>query len=169
MGLHINGWVQPISGEVEGEVHVQGEVEVHVQNESHEVDNEVQNETYNKGVQEQNAEEVEVEDGCSRDNIDEDSDGLIHVDIDCDPGVGGSHWTSTRSRKKINHNQKTNEMKKHARGLFDNEWGSDELVSNEGSDSNSSDEDTCGNFPTFCMPKSMAEYEWQVGTYFVNK
>jgi len=91
------------------------------------------------------------------------------VDIDCDPGVGGSHWTSTRSRKKINHNQKSNEMKKHARGLSDNEWESDELVSNEGSDSSSGDEDTCGSFPTFCMPKSMAEYEWQVGTYFVNK
>ncbi|XP_027917461.1 uncharacterized protein LOC114176579 [Vigna unguiculata] len=87
--------VQPESGEVEGEVHVRGEAEVHVQNESHEVDNEVQNETHNEGVQEQNVEEVEVEDGCSRDNIDEDSDGLIHVDIDCDPNVGGSYWTST--------------------------------------------------------------------------
>jgi len=32
----------------------------------------------------------EVEDGYSSDYIEEDSDGLIDVDIDCDPGVGGS-------------------------------------------------------------------------------
>ena len=77
--------VQPESGEVEGEVHVEGEAEVHVhvegEAEVHEVDNEFQNETHSEGVQEQNAEEVQVED--------EDSDGLIDVDIDCDPGVGG--------------------------------------------------------------------------------
>ena len=42
-----------------------------------------------------------MEDGCSRNNIDEDSDGLIDVDIDCDPGVGGSRWTSTGRGKKL--------------------------------------------------------------------
>ena len=104
-------------------------------------------------------EEVEVEDGCSNDYIDEDGDCLIDVDIGCDPGVGGSCWTSTSSRKKINHHEKINEIKKHAKGLSNNEWESNELVSNEGCDSDSIEEETCGKFPTFCMPKSMTEYE----------
>ena len=43
------------------------------------------------------------------------------------------------------------------------------MISNEGSDSDSGEKETCGKFPTFCMPKSMAEYEWDVRTYFVNK
>jgi len=90
---------QPESGEVEGEVYVQGEAEVHVHNESHEVDNEVQNETHNEGVQEQNAEEVEVEDGCSKGNIDEDSNGLIDVDMDYDPTVKAMHIREKGLRK----------------------------------------------------------------------
>jgi len=36
-----------------------------------------------------------------------------------------------------------------------------------GTDSDSEEEETCGKFPTFSMPKSMADYEWEMGTYFV--
>jgi len=43
------------------------------------------------------------------------------------------------------------------------------LVSNEDNDFDSGEEERCGKFPTFCMPKIMAEYEWEVGTYFINK
>jgi len=43
------------------------------------------------------------------------------------------------------------------------------LVSLVDSDCDSDEEDTCGKFPTFSMPKSMADYEWEVGTYFVSK
>ena len=114
-------------------------------------------------------EEVEFEDGCSIDYIDEDSDCLIDVDIDCDLGVGGSCQTSTSLRKTINHDEKINEIKKHARVLSDNELELDELVSNKDNDFDNGEEETCRKFPTFCMPKIMAEYEWEVGTYFINK
>jgi len=43
------------------------------------------------------------------------------------------------------------------------------MQSNEGTNCDNGEEDTCGKFPTFSMPKSMAEYEWEVGTYFINK
>jgi len=38
-----------------------------------------------------------------------------------------------------------------------------------GIDSDNEEEDTCGKFPTFSIPKSMVDYEWEVGTYFVSK
>jgi len=121
--------------------------------------------------QTQNVEEVQIEDGSSTDSIHEESDGLYDVDIDCDPGMGGSDWTSYGQRKRSNKAKNNVEINKHARGLSDDEWESDELLSLVGTDCDcdSEEEDTCGKFATFSMPKSMADYEWEVGTYFVSK
>jgi len=108
-------------------------------------------------------EEVQIEDDSSTDSIHEKSDGLFDVDINCDPGMGGSGWTSFGKRKKINETENNVQINKHTKGL------SDEFLSLIGTDSNSDEEDTCGKFPTFSMPKSMTDYEWEVGTYFVSK
>ena len=71
--------------------------------------------------------------------------------------------------EKINETENNVQINKHAKGISDYEWEYDELLSLVGIDSNSDEEDTCGKFPTFSMPKSMADYEWEVGTYFVSK
>ncbi|XP_014495011.1 uncharacterized protein LOC106756927 [Vigna radiata var. radiata] len=58
------------------------------------------------------------------------------------------------------------------RGLSDNEWLSEELISDvedsEGEeDGGSSKKKT--TFPTFTMPRSMEGYKWEVGTFFAEK
>ncbi|XP_027936155.1 uncharacterized protein LOC114191171 [Vigna unguiculata] len=83
--------------------------------------------------------------------------------------MGGSGWVSFGKRKKINEAKNNVQINKHVRGLSDDECETDELVSLVGTDCDSDDEDTCGKFPTFFMPKSMADYEWEVGTYFISK
>jgi len=139
--------VQPEIVEVEVEIQNVGESQVQPQSSVSQV-----------LPQTQNVEEVQIEDGSSTDSIHEESDGLYDVDIDCDPRMGGSDWTSYGQRKRSNKAKNNVEINKHARGLFDDEWESD-----------SEDEDTCGKFATFSMPKSMTDYEWEVGIYFVSK
>jgi len=56
------------------------------------------------------------------------------------------------------------------RGLSDDQWLSDELLSGAESDCESEDDDNSGDvFGMFVMPKSMADYKWEVGTYFLDK
>ena len=59
----------------------------------------------------------------------------------------------------------------HDRGLSDDDWESDKM---DNDDSNSDQSLGSGskckaNFGTFKMPKSMAQYNWEVGTYFQDK
>ena len=54
------------------------------------------------------------------------------------------------------------------RGLSDDQWVSDELLS--GAESDCESEDNSGDvFGMFVMPKSMADHKWEVGTYFLDK
>jgi len=54
------------------------------------------------------------------------------------------------------------------RGLSDDQWVSDELLS--GAESDCELEDNNGDvFGMFVMPKSMADHKWEVGTYFLDK
>ncbi|XP_047173510.1 uncharacterized protein LOC124841307, partial [Vigna umbellata] len=57
----------------------------------------------------------------------------------------------------------------HHRGLSDDEWKSDELDSGAESEAEDAEEEGYGKFVTFCMPKTMVDYKWDVGTYFANK
>jgi len=56
------------------------------------------------------------------------------------------------------------------RGLSDYQWLSNELLSGAESDCESEDDDNNGDvFGMFMMPKSMADYKWEVRTYFLDK
>jgi len=60
------------------------------------------------------------------------------------------------------------EVSHHDSGWSGGEWESEELGSVCDNDSKD-DKQSYGHFPTFAMPKSMVDYEWDVGTYFGNK
>ncbi|XP_052729225.1 uncharacterized protein LOC128195478 [Vigna angularis] len=55
------------------------------------------------------------------------------------------------------------------RGLSDDEWESEELVSGAESDGEDDEEESYGKFVTFTMPKSMVDYKWDLDTYFAQK
>ena len=62
-------------------------------------------------------------------------------------------------------------VRKHIdRGLSDDQWQSDELLSGGETDCELEDDDSIRDvFGMFVMPKSMADYKWDVGTYFLDK
>ncbi|KOM56823.1 hypothetical protein LR48_Vigan10g271500 [Vigna angularis] len=55
------------------------------------------------------------------------------------------------------------------RGLYDDNWESEELVSGGESDGEDDEEESYGKFVTFTMPKTMVDYKWDLDTYFANK
>ncbi|WVZ16927.1 hypothetical protein V8G54_009909 [Vigna mungo] len=55
------------------------------------------------------------------------------------------------------------------RGLSDDNWESEELLSGGESDGEDYDQESYGKFVTFSMPKTMVDYKWDLGTYFANK
>ena len=56
------------------------------------------------------------------------------------------------------------------RGLSNDQWLSDELLSGAESDCEIEDDDNSGDvFGMFVMPKSITDYKWEVGTYFLDK
>ena len=56
------------------------------------------------------------------------------------------------------------------RGLFENEWVSDHLDSGEESEESVEKEDNIkSSFMTFRMPINMEDYQWEIGTYFIDK
>ena len=62
----------------------------------------------------------------------------------------------------------------HLIKLSDDEWQSEELLNGLDSESetvgdeeNNDERTGCGPFQTFVMPKSMADYKWEVGTVFL--
>ena len=59
----------------------------------------------------------------------------------------------------------------HDRRLSDDVWKSDDMYSDDPSsdDSLASGSQCKANFGTFKMSKSMAQYQWEVGTYFPDK
>ena len=114
------------------------------------------------------------------DSMDESADNLLDVSIDCDIDdelrhkkwsgnvdvevESGSRGQSTASRPEVNQSYDT-DVEDDVRGLSDNEWISDEYMS----DVVDSDDEGYGNFGTFTMPKTMTDYKWEVGTYFTEK
>jgi len=114
------------------------------------------------------------------DSMNESTDNLLDVSVDCDiddelrhkewPGnvevevESGSRGQSIASGPQVNQSYDTN-VEEDVRGLSDNEWISDEYMS----DVVDSDEEGYGNFGTFTMPKTMTDYKWEVGTYFIKK
>jgi len=91
-----------------------------------------------------------------RDDMD---DELHEVSVGCHEMPGASASTGTMSQDK----------NVYARGISDNEWESETLDSGDHSDSTDQDRDNYGHFGTFSMPKSMEDYNWEVGTYFAEK
>ncbi|WVY93182.1 hypothetical protein V8G54_032270 [Vigna mungo] len=55
------------------------------------------------------------------------------------------------------------------RGMSDDNWESEELLSGGESDGEDDEEESYGKFVTFSMPKTMVDYKWDLGTYFANK
>ncbi|WVZ21087.1 hypothetical protein V8G54_008409 [Vigna mungo] len=51
---------------------------------------------------------------------------------------------------------------------FNDDWQSQELISPHNSDEDCEHEGY-GNFATFTQPKNMVDFNWEVGTYFMNK
>ncbi|XP_052728479.1 uncharacterized protein LOC128195279 [Vigna angularis] len=74
-------------------------------------------------------------------------EGLVDVNVECD----------------------LEEESDDDRGLSDDEWKSNELDSGAESEADDDEEEGYGKFVTFCMPKTMVDYKWDVGTYFADK
>ena len=81
-------------------------------------------------------------------------DDLFDVTIE---GASGSSRTNPKGKNVFD------------RGLSDREWESETLDSCGNSDASDDDRDMYGNFGIFSMPKSMEDYNWEVGTYFTEK
>ncbi|XP_052723811.1 uncharacterized protein LOC108319449 [Vigna angularis] len=65
-----------------------------------------------------------------------------------------------------------NEAEGHGRGLSDDEWESDVLLTPDDSaseDDETEDRPSRGPFPTFGKKKSMSDYKWELGTIFTDK
>ncbi|WVZ23701.1 hypothetical protein V8G54_002245 [Vigna mungo] len=175
-------------GEVQGEVQVKDVDVDQVQDgeELHEVQVEVQGNLHH--AQEQEVHEVddfEVED-LGEDDEEEDSEGeklheneseeedLYDATVQCDIGcykgnVREQHSSRVLDSSKSSDNENNMDG---VRGLSDNEWLSEELISDvedsEGEeDGGSSKKKT--TFPTFTMPRNMDGYKWEVGTFFAEK
>ena len=114
------------------------------------------------------------------DSMDESTDNLldISVDYDIDDELRNKEWSgnvevevesvsrgqSTTSGPQGNQSYDI-DVEDDVRGFSNNEWISDEYMS----DVVYSDEDGYGNFGTFTMPKTMADYKWEMGIYFTEK
>jgi len=64
----------------------------------------------------------------------------------------------------------TGKVKINDRGLSENEWVLDHLDNGEESEESVEKEDnTKSRFMTFRMPINMEDYQWEIGTYFIDK
>ncbi|WVZ12473.1 hypothetical protein V8G54_017003 [Vigna mungo] len=165
----------PAEGEVEREVrceaegvtqleegHAEREVECEVEGEAEGVTQLEEVEVYD--VDDFKLEDVEEDED---ENVDESSsqESLVDVTIQCD-NIGTSKENVSEEQPCSSWTSGNDDMH-DVRGLFDNEWVSDELDSGLDSEDESSIPRTL--FPTFSMPKSLGEYKWEVGTYFTEK
>ncbi|WVY90437.1 hypothetical protein V8G54_035951 [Vigna mungo] len=92
---------------------------------------------------------------------------LHDVTVQCD--IGTSKVRDEHSSPLLESSQSIdNDINMHdVRGLSDNEWLSDDLMS--GSESENNDGSSKTIFPTFKMPRSLEAYKWDVGTFFAEK
>ncbi|WVZ01088.1 hypothetical protein V8G54_027157 [Vigna mungo] len=105
--------------------------------------------------------EAEIED----EDVDDEE---VDVSVQCDTDTSKGSLRQEPSSLVVESSRSTDNVCIHdVRGLSDNEWLSDELIS--GVDSEDDDGSTKIRFPTFIMPKSLEAYKWEVGTYFAKK
>ncbi|KOM40989.1 hypothetical protein LR48_Vigan04g118700 [Vigna angularis] len=105
--------------------------------------------------------EAETED----EDVDVSEESLIDVSVHCDIRTSKGNVREEASSALLESSRSTdNDCIDDVRGLSDNEWLSEELIS--GSDSEDNDGSTKIRFPTFSMPKTLEGYKWEVGTYF---
>ncbi|WVY90140.1 hypothetical protein V8G54_035654 [Vigna mungo] len=163
---------------MDAEVHEVEDGEVHhvEQPEVHEVDHfevedlgEDDDDEDSKGedVHEQESEEEELHD----EEVHVSDESLIDVNVHCEVDIGTSKGNvrEERSSPLLESSQSTENVKNmhDVRGLSDDEWLSEELIS--GSESEEDDGSSKVRFPTFNMPKTLEAYKWEVGTYFAEK
>ena len=164
-----------VAAEVEGVVEarvvveVEGEVAIVVEGEG-QVQSQVEGECGVQGVS-----QVEVVE-----DVHGNMEGSVEVEVhdeDHDDDVRVPCGSASRKRKKGKANvgfdrevmdEEDEEVSHDDSGWFGGEWESEELDSVCDSDSED-DRQSYGHFPTFSMPKIMADYEWEVGTCFENK
>ncbi|WVY89949.1 hypothetical protein V8G54_035463 [Vigna mungo] len=118
-------------------------------------------ESEGKEVHESESEEVHESESKEED--------LHDVTVQCDIGTSKGNVREEHSSPLLESSQSTNNEKNmhDVRGLFDNEWLSEELIS-EG-ESEDDDGSSKTKFPTFNMPRSLEGYKWEVGTFFAEK
>ncbi|WVY93890.1 hypothetical protein V8G54_032978 [Vigna mungo] len=90
--------------------------------------------------------------------------GNFFGDIEVDVEYDGPSWTQM-SDSDLDDGINTDDD----RGLSDDEWESEKLVSGVESDGQDDEEESYGMFVKFCMPKTMVDYKWDLGTYFADK
>ncbi|XP_052725933.1 uncharacterized protein LOC128194388 [Vigna angularis] len=109
--------------------------------------------------------EAEIED----EDVDVSEESLIDVSVHYDIGTSEGNVREESSSASLLESSRSidNDCIDDVRGLSNNEWLSEELIS--GSDSEDNDGSTKIRFPTFSMPKTLEGYKWEVGTYFAEK
>jgi len=62
-------------------------------------------------------------------------------------------------------------LNKKDKGLSCNDWQSEDLVTCEDNNSDTTGDEIsrCGPFETCFMPKFMSDYKWEIGTTFIDK
>ncbi|WVY96917.1 hypothetical protein V8G54_029068 [Vigna mungo] len=187
-----------VEGQVEGQAEVDSDVTEQIEhveeNEAHNVEEaEVHDveeaEVHDvldfelKDVEEDKDEDVDEDedvDDVEDEHVEEDEDkdvdksvseeSLVDVTIQCDIGTSKGNVREEEPCTLVGECSRTtdNDSIHDVSGLSDIEWVSDELDSGPDSDE---DDDSIPKtlFPTFSMPKSLGEYKWEVGTYFLEK
>ncbi|WVZ24361.1 hypothetical protein V8G54_002905 [Vigna mungo] len=152
-------------GEVQGEVHHVEEPEVH------EVDDfEVEDLGEDDDVEDSDGDELHENES----EAESEEEDLHDVSVECDIGYYKGNDKGEHSSPVVESSESSdNENNMDAmRGLSDNEWLSEELISDveesEGEEDGGSSKSKT-TFPTFSMPRSMDGYKWEVGTFFAEK
>ncbi|WVY95217.1 hypothetical protein V8G54_034305 [Vigna mungo] len=152
-------------GEVQGEVHHVEEPEVHEVN-----DFEVEDLGEDDDVEDSEGDELHENES----EAESEEEDLHDVSVECDIGYYKGNVREEHSSPVVESFESSdNENNMDAmRGLSDNEWLSEELISDveesEGEEDGGSSKSKT-TFPTFSMPRSMNGYKWEVGTFFAEK
>ncbi|WVZ15218.1 hypothetical protein V8G54_012784 [Vigna mungo] len=122
----------------------------------------------------------EVHEGQEAGDVDGHVEELHHVEEEQDLNVSEgfvedevslSSWSSSIDEGDVHENNECIvDTDDHGdRGLSDEEWKSEELLSGCDNDEEDNDIEGYGRFGTFSMPKTMVEFTWEVGNFFAEK
>ncbi|WVZ09778.1 hypothetical protein V8G54_014308 [Vigna mungo] len=104
------------------------------------------------------------ESNCEMDN----EDGLVDIDVQCDASQSFSDLEVGVEPFLPGCDSDMDEEDIDDSSWFNDDWQSEELISSHNSDEDSEHEGY-ENFATFTQPKNMVDFNWEVGTYFLNK